>query len=79
MSRKAKWVVFAIALALSLLASAICALPYGYILSSFLALPQNDAVMALAWTLYAIVAVLLWLALWRILYAAVKLRPRRRE
>ena len=76
MSRKAKWIVFAVALLVAVLLAAAGALPYGYIIQAFLVTVGDGAISA-AWALYVFVMALLALALWRMLYMAVERRPRR--
>ncbi len=76
MSKKAKWIVFAVALLVAVLLAAAGALPYGYIIQAFLVTVGDSAVTA-AWVLYIFVAAVLALALWRMLYMAVERRPRR--
>ncbi len=76
MSRKAKWIVFAVALLVAVLLAAAGALPYGYIIQAFLVTVGDSAVTA-AWALYVFVAVLLALVLWRMLYVAVERHPKR--
>lgn len=79
MSTKAKWIVaIAAILGVGLLA-AFGAMPYGYMLQGFWmnADGGSNGVIDTAWALYIAVAVLLALALWRLLYVAVLRRPRR--
>lgn len=79
MSTKAKWIVAILAILGVGLLAGLGALPYGYMLQGFWMSADggsNGAIDA-AWVLYIVVAVLLALALWRMLYVAVLRRPRR--
>jgi hypothetical protein len=75
MSTKAKWIVAIVAILSVAALAALGALPYGYVLQGFL-LSDNGALYDAAWVLYAVVAVLLALTLWRVLYLAVRHRPK---
>lgn len=77
MSKRAKWIVAIVAILAAAVLAALGALPYGYMIQGFLAGGGGDASIDAAWALYCVVAVLLALALWRVLYVAVLHRPRR--
>lgn len=77
MSRKAKWIVAIAAILSAAVLAVLGALPYGYMIQGFLMGGGGNAMIDAAWVLYVVVAVLLALALWRLLYVAVLRRPRR--
>jgi hypothetical protein len=79
MSRKLK---IALCLGSLLLTAALAlagAIPYGYFLLALAGGTGNAFSAPLCWVLYCFVALLLWLALWRVAVLIVLHRPRRRD
>ena len=79
MTTKAKWIIAIVAILGTGLLAALGAMPYGYMLQGFWMSADggSNGVIDAAWVLYIVVAVLLALSLWRLIYVAVLRRPKR--